>query len=438
MAWLLINDSTEIDKDLITCAEYQLFLQETIESRPPSHWKNERFLPGTAKLPVTGVNPNQALAFCEWLNREYQGKGFKYRLPTLAEAQQYPLPHDNIGYWCNNTEKLFIYGISDEQWQSWKAKHYSRVELGFIRELLDTLIYLLESLLDLNVSLILILDRIKSQRQQHDKTNNRARILNHSLKRVRSLVLILSQNLAQELDNIVRFQLDFPQEWILEKNNVFAYLKDLTSQLCHSLEFDYNIILDLDLIKNLDLGFKGELISQLDLTNYLAFLHEQLLSQARNLTKILNSKLVNELTSYLTDNYNFDEVVEKIRNTDLKELPQSVINFESLLTANLDLLEKYPKHLDLALDCLRSFSHKNHPIIIRCRILLIASCWYYLSFLDYTDNNLNPKKTKHLQVGYEQNMREVLDFYSTVILLGLRKNGDIPPWESIRLVREEI
>ncbi|MBW4616802.1 MAG: SUMF1/EgtB/PvdO family nonheme iron enzyme [Desmonostoc vinosum HA7617-LM4] len=86
-----IDENLEIDTGYITCAEYQLFLDSSQLSQP-------RFTPGNAKKSITGISWENALGFCNWLNLYTLSQSgnsnennpvYYYRLPTLAEAQNY-------------------------------------------------------------------------------------------------------------------------------------------------------------------------------------------------------------------------------------------------------------------------------------------------------------------------------------------------------------
>lgn len=89
---LRIDESVQIDRRYITFAEYQLFVNEQSTSE-------ERFQVGNARKPITGINWENALRFCAWLNSKIPSKGmengsngsFYYcRLPTSTEVQNHP------------------------------------------------------------------------------------------------------------------------------------------------------------------------------------------------------------------------------------------------------------------------------------------------------------------------------------------------------------
>jgi formylglycine-generating enzyme required for sulfatase activity/energy-coupling factor transporter ATP-binding protein EcfA2 len=83
-----VNEDLEIDLSYINCAEYRLFLSEVLYSQ------NQIFR--NSKAPVTGVDVDTAIQFCNWLNAKAStlqsnaGANYYYRLPTAEEIQAYP------------------------------------------------------------------------------------------------------------------------------------------------------------------------------------------------------------------------------------------------------------------------------------------------------------------------------------------------------------
>ncbi len=110
---LRIEENLEIDTSYITCAEYQLFVDEWLKS-------GERFQPGTAKRPITEISVNNALRFCAWLNSAQLNdmesiknqKSIFYRLPTKTEAQDYPArKHKKLDCWTIDRSQTGEQGI---------------------------------------------------------------------------------------------------------------------------------------------------------------------------------------------------------------------------------------------------------------------------------------------------------------------------------------
>jgi hypothetical protein len=111
-----IDDDTYIDDTLVTCAEYQLFIDEMREQGryfQPDHWTSYQFPKGQARMPIVGVRFDDANAFCEWLTKREAGE-WSFRLPTFSIAEQYPLHNpvqSPLGYWTvgQNDEALFVW-----------------------------------------------------------------------------------------------------------------------------------------------------------------------------------------------------------------------------------------------------------------------------------------------------------------------------------------
>ncbi len=88
---LRVDENLQIDQSYITRAEYQLYVDEKLNSP-------ERFQSGSAKKPITDISWEDALGFCAWLSTKavLQNKNnidtqevYYYRLPTTAEAESH-------------------------------------------------------------------------------------------------------------------------------------------------------------------------------------------------------------------------------------------------------------------------------------------------------------------------------------------------------------
>jgi hypothetical protein len=107
-----IDENTYIRKTLVTCAEYQLFIDEMRgqgKYYQPDHWTSYQFPEGQTHAPILGVRPSDAAVFCEWLTGREHGK-WHYRLPTSDEVERYPLlvpAQSGLGYW--------IMGLDDDE-----------------------------------------------------------------------------------------------------------------------------------------------------------------------------------------------------------------------------------------------------------------------------------------------------------------------------------
>ncbi len=102
---LRIDENLEIDTSYITCAEYQLYVSQQLNS-------NEyRFQLGDAKKPITGISYGNALGFCSWLsswdfsrNKNTAGTHntnlYYFRLNNSSEAEKYPAKNNSeLKFW---------------------------------------------------------------------------------------------------------------------------------------------------------------------------------------------------------------------------------------------------------------------------------------------------------------------------------------------------
>ncbi|MDF1815266.1 MAG: TIR domain-containing protein [Verrucomicrobiales bacterium] len=79
-----IKEGTHLRRSPVSKAEYQLFINSTGKS--PDHWIGDRLIPGTAKDPVLGVRPSDAVAYTAWLNDESGRRGYRVATGKDLEA----------------------------------------------------------------------------------------------------------------------------------------------------------------------------------------------------------------------------------------------------------------------------------------------------------------------------------------------------------------
>lgn len=121
-----IDDGNEIDLTFISCAEYQLFLNEMREKGKfyqPDHWSNCHFTEENVNQPIIGIRASDAIAFCNWLSKREKKK---YRCPTLEESQEYQATEGNhqIATWCQS--KHFDWSL---QWNMPKQENVIKENL---------------------------------------------------------------------------------------------------------------------------------------------------------------------------------------------------------------------------------------------------------------------------------------------------------------------
>jgi energy-coupling factor transporter ATP-binding protein EcfA2 len=104
-----------IDTNYITCAEYQLFIDEMVthgKHYHPDHWTTPIFRSGEALKPVSGIRAEDANAFCDWLTKR-KGGAVRYRLPRPDEAQQSKAKMGELATWSYSDEKFSLEGLGE-------------------------------------------------------------------------------------------------------------------------------------------------------------------------------------------------------------------------------------------------------------------------------------------------------------------------------------
>jgi hypothetical protein len=211
---LRVDERTEIDTSYITCAEYQLFIDEKLKEgqyHQPDHWPSHKYPEGDAAKPVAGVRTSDATDFCEWLNQRYPARDFKYRLPTLTEMEENPITTAGIGSWCRVGKRKFIAGISFNQWRVWLdtfVEIFNR-DMAFVLPALgDNELYLKEHLGDLHLDRALDIALARDRAPDRD----RAFVRDRDLKRALDMTLDPhpNRNLAyiQDITRAFAFALD--------------------------------------------------------------------------------------------------------------------------------------------------------------------------------------------------------------------------------------
>ena len=110
-----VNIQCEIDGSFITCAEYQLFLDDAqTQGRfcQPDHWNSLDFKSGEALSSLSGVRASCAIAFCEWLTKHLKD-GWIYRLPQPNEANQSEANTGELGAITTGGQAITLSGLTE-------------------------------------------------------------------------------------------------------------------------------------------------------------------------------------------------------------------------------------------------------------------------------------------------------------------------------------
>jgi len=100
-----LDEQKAIDLDPLSCAEYQLFLDELREQDKcyqPDHWLDRQYPHGQAEHAVLGMRYQDAQQFCEWLNAKQGNEMSRYRLPHTNEVED----TEHYGCWLQDGSVL--------------------------------------------------------------------------------------------------------------------------------------------------------------------------------------------------------------------------------------------------------------------------------------------------------------------------------------------
>lgn len=446
MPWWLIKDKVEIDNQLISCAEYQLFIdhQSKIGQNPrPNHWTTERFPRGMAKIPITGIKASDADAFCLWLNEQHPSLSVKYRLPTLTEIETYPLQDKEIGYWCSQGNTWVIGGIEPLRWQNWQTNLFQVLNTAIAFDFFRTLERYFNRIADLDIAIILTLDQanLRIGNDQSQEAIFKAR--NHSMTRVREVARNLARNLAVEQTRLDQITSDLDNGFFFEDSLLCDLLRTRATELEEKPSHDSELLLDIDLALDIDLKYQGQLKKDLTYAQTIAKKREGAIAVTRRLYRILRSDLAKKLT----------EKFLKLRQL------SKIIN--QTVELDFEIINKLETELKQVVQPLRHLNHSRIRAIeqviqdagdvdkfdlaeVRYYLLLIAGAWYWLSEIykkaasTETATTKKTNKYQDLSQEYQQKSDEVLQTYSCFVLLEERQNQRLPAWEGLRLVREWI
>ena len=223
---LRVNENKSVDTSYISCAEYQLFIDEQRQQNKyyqPDHWLSSRFPDGMANNSIFGVNSSNAQAFCKWLSSR---TGQNYRLPNLDEIQAYRIANNAAGPWISSADgfKPSLLTISESNLQHWRASVHSSL-LDFIQKDFDLAKRIYSALnLDLESVLKLLLARVSQHNIDLTYPGDLTRILPliRKLDLSRPLKLAFDHNrnliLTRDLDRKQGLKIEQQQNSDFERN----------------------------------------------------------------------------------------------------------------------------------------------------------------------------------------------------------------------------
>jgi len=240
-----IDENTYIDDTLVTCAEYQLFVDEMHEQGKyyqPDHWVLYQFPAGKALDPILGVRQSDSVSFCEWLtNRDIAG--WKYRLPSKEEAVSFhmkPFVKGAIGYWLDGKFQF-----------AWVGSTSKDVRLIEQRSILDR-----ASAINRELDLVRAINRARVRALDIERDLALAVAIDHIVDRGDPnypLNLDLESTLNLDFARDIALRLNVDRNFDLSRN--FALGRFLTLDI--ALNFPLDLVLNLDKViaSNLDDAF---------------------------------------------------------------------------------------------------------------------------------------------------------------------------------------
>ena len=464
-ALLRVDERVEIDMSYVTCAEYQLFIDahQTAQTYvQPDHWTSYRFAPGTAKQPIVGIRANDAIAFCDWLTQQQVPPVFRYRLPTSLEVNEQSLSGNIIGCWCKDGESYGMGGIKIQQWVVWKKKLLEK-EIEFFNIDLDldyTLTRGLNCDLDLDCALDLDFDHTLTLDLNLDL--NRACALDlvcaldRDLDRARDLASDLALALASDLDRDFTLVFDLALNRDCVHDRVFNRALDRDRALAFALDHDRALDRDLDralaLARDLtrdrtrarararDLALAVDLARARardrarDRDRVLACVRDRALDLNRVRTRARARAL--DLAHDLNRDFDRDRDRDLVRALDLNR------------ALSLDLALARWRVRALALVLFRTHSRKQ--ILGYTRQYLLSSITFLTLQIDAYDHvvskaSASQRSNRDRKRQYDQLIEsliayrgEIYQLYYLFVLIDLRRQGEMPAWEGLRIVRERI
>jgi len=379
-----IDEKREIDQTFISCAEYQLFLDEMrMEDRfyQPDHWTEFHFPKGSALQPITGVRAEDAQKFCNWLS-EKENK--KYRCPTLAEAQEFSaVENHQFATWCGDEihSKYYVWNEWNLQWNSPKTEQDLGLRLRQLFEESWIMQYTdLGGLGSLDSALAYVLD-IARFLAAYEAVANRPFV---SL----AIALIFAMPITSSLD----IKRDFKDALAPTLDLDLARSPALDRTLAHYITYNF---LEFD--------------SDYDLTNLTLDLARNLVPNDETLQNFLKNQDFPAALNYLRELQLINIVEQRRRNL--------LIELLSILTTDnfIEQRQAWRRYIHYLIE----YAMIGYEMLEKEK----RSVWQRLLFWREVRNYAKEKET-------------MAKLYAWTKVVDARQKGELPAWEGIRIVRE--
>ena len=442
-----MNEEIYVDTSLITCAEYQVFLDEQLargEYYQPDHWVGTHYPADQAHSPVLGVRLSDAKEFCTWLT-EWEKGLWQYRLPQRGEPVQKvdDEGRDGLragaGYWLNE-------GFA------W-AKQAPFLQEGFLQNFINTTLaldlarsldyhltqafaYILDLAHVLDLDFALTRDHVRALDLNLDHASNLASNLAHALD--------LAGVLDLDLDLTSTRDFDFMRTLIRSRNRARARILTLALDLAHSLDLALDLVHSLDLPHNPTRG-RGRIREiEIEIEIDLALIFALISALARNL------ELAPDLAHSLDLAYERAHVRGLARALDLNLALTNTLHRIHALNLDCALDSAFyrtnTRDFDLARALDSAFYRTNTRDLDLTRSNIIVYVFsLYMNRLPSVQRTWIERLFRHLrgtsQVEQpeklkQQDINRFLDIYINLVVLKARRTGKLPAFEGILLIKE--
>jgi len=394
---------TSIDSEHLTCAEYQLFLNEMLMQQifhQPDHWTDTQFPFGTARLPICGMRDEDASAFCNWLTQRERGNAL-YRLPTMIEARQTMVPEAELGCWCHDDNVLYVM-LADLHQQRVEQALSKMADIGLPHPSMLSFACARTLGRARNLDLTRLLNLAFGPESSLGRSRDLARTLNLVIDNIINRFPNNAEVLSEGSTRNFKLEIHRVPNSSLASDHDFAPARDVARDIASDLNSEINRDPDSSLARARDLTRDLTRDLDRDLDDVLSLAHSPAHGYLRELIDVLSAHNVN--SRYL-------RIVTLIRN--LLVLASATVGSE-LKRAERQFASHVFECATLAL--FKQQAGNKFPWWRR---------WWKLRKVAYPDM----KKYENEQEFFMQ-----MSWWLKIVIA--RENGLLPAWEGIRIVQE--
>jgi energy-coupling factor transporter ATP-binding protein EcfA2 len=464
---LRISKAVEIDSSYITCAEYQLFINEKQklgEYHQPDHWSSMSFPKEFYHYPVTGVRPSDARAFCDWLTeRNIAGPNVHYRLPSPTEVEKNPveisasevkgtIEGQKVGAWCN-THPSLVLGLRSQKLDILNFALISAIERNtiLVRKLAIALTHCIgqnlsiEDTMDSTIPRELSLVRELGQALEHNATYESV----SNFQAVQDLIRRLTFDLVLAQGRKVLGDTNSDHQVfgiVLDQSRIIDLLATLVNarELCNSLALVSDIDRQNDLcvalshIHELAQGCSSDIIRDTDdesikeLARTLKNTHDPL--YAISLAKLPLLRFSQNLDLDIDRLCELESALDRARNLESRLVDHTIVNLEAALNIARS------REFDHVANNIRGYRHDYVDLSSQLSIAFARYAWLFQNaIIDHTSiKEISGNRKTFSKVILEKERDECLFYCLSLSLLRERVSDNFAAWESICVVRETL